>query len=155
MNETGTSSQGDLFQTLVADHQAIHELLRATRAATVAARDGLVPRLREAIEGHALAEEEILIPRLGETPGLEAHAAAVKDELARVRDCLELLGALTARDPAWETALRELEHAIDRHVDEEESRLFTSLRETLTADELTALGARFERARRTLGAVAA
>ncbi len=144
----------DVLTTLHADHERVAQLFQQLLDTTERARQGreeLFATLRRELMLHAEAEQEVFYPALKE----EAEAADLVeegiDEHEQAMELLDRLSETRKDDPAFVNTLRELQQAVEHHVEEEERRMFARARETLGADELTELGAELEDAKTELG----
>jgi hemerythrin superfamily protein len=123
----------DVTQLLEQDHRSVEGLFSTYERSQ---DDATLQQICRELEIHTTLEEEIVYPRLAELDReMEEHA---EQEHAEAK---ELIAQIRAGDPDAANLGRQLQHAIQEHVREEESQAFPLLRERM-ADELDELGSR-------------
>jgi len=138
----------DVLDVLAADHDeiavlftAIEELARdASRAADARS---LVATLVSAVSLHDRAEERVVYTACADYPvtDLREHARAGRrdhDALGKAVGALESLAP--GLDGSFEAALRTARTVFDRHREEEEDELFTTMELAFGPDERLAMG---------------
>jgi hemerythrin superfamily protein len=125
-----------IFKRLTEEHGEITSLMKqiARAESDIALRKELFPQIKSKLLAHAKAEESEFYSRL--------HAFAETRDLVResasdhhaVEQLLERLEAMEFAPPSWLELFREMRTEVERHIDQEEHRLFP-LAEKLIAKE--------------------
>lgn len=133
----------DAVTAIMNDHRALEKLFAALRVG-----DGdpaeLLTEIEIRLHAHSVAEEEHVYPTLvKEDPGEKKqvhHGVEEHREAER-----KLAAAKTALGtPAFTKACADFIHAVNHHVEEEETEILTALREETPSDRLDSLGETFE-----------
>ncbi|WP_107767275.1 hemerythrin domain-containing protein [Nocardioides terrigena] len=149
--DLGRPVQGDVVELILEDHRRFEELMRTMRDAT-ADRDAARRAFSELHVAHALAEEELVYPKLRrkdaigeheEEHGHEEHAEGNEALLA----VLELSGTDTQ---AFDDAVEELAKVINHHLTEEELSILNPAREEVGEQVRADLGTAFAERRNAL-----
>jgi hemerythrin superfamily protein len=149
--DLGRPVQGDVVELILEDHRRFEELMRTMRDAT-ADRDAARRAFSELHVAHALAEEELVYPKLRrkdaigeheEEHGHEEHAEGNEALLA----VLELSGTDTQ---AFDDAVEELAKVINHHLTEEEISILNPAREEVGEQVRADLGTAFAERRNAL-----
>ncbi len=149
--DLGRPVQGDVVELILEDHRRFEELMRTMRDAT-ADRDAARRAFSELHVAHALAEEELVYPKLRrkdaigeheEEHGEEEHAEGHEALLA----VLELSGTDTQ---AFDDALEELAKVVNHHLTEEELSILNPAREEVGEQVRADLGTAFAERRNAL-----
>ncbi|WP_405003915.1 hemerythrin domain-containing protein [Kitasatospora purpeofusca] len=139
------SRRPDILGEFTAEHRAVEELLVRIEAGR--AEDGapgvLLDQLTDLLLSHCAAEEEHLFPVVQhDVPdGGAVVFRCIHDHLA-IGQYLADLQALPSGDPKLGTLLNGLTERLRRHLETEETQLFTAARKALPAAERAALGER-------------
>jgi hemerythrin-like domain-containing protein len=135
------------------EHRRIEELFdRIEQADTPEDKRSLFEQARSQLESHMRGEESVLYPMLAERPG---YGELIEDSFDEHTEAKELIRETAVAPPeSFSDSLDELIEAVLHHVDEEESELFPRLLETLGEEQLEAVGARLDEARRGLSQAA-
>ncbi len=112
----------------VLDH---HDLIRAAfeagnSAQTAEERHSARRTLARVLNGHALAEELVLYPAMGQS-GEKAHAAHAYLEQTTTKTQMAELETIAASRSAWKDKWKHIEGAVLTHMYEEESGWFLEL----------------------------
>lgn len=139
-----------IFEHLREDHQAIKRSL--IRLRSVEPGQDATADLHELLRrytAHARAEEQIFYSYLIHIRGVQARALRGLEEHLHLDALLRDSEGLSREDPNWTPTVAALGEAIEHHMREEESNLFTLARGALSEREARELGDRFvaERAR--------
>ena len=137
----------DVTTIIENDHREVERLFaQYAAAATADQKDDLVDRIRLALAPHAAAEEILVYPavrRAVEEGGEQASHAI--DEHQDIKRLLSEVDKMSAGDSERDAKVRELQQAIEHHVQEEETNLLPSLRAGMDAERLEQMGELFER----------
>ena len=137
----------DVTTIIENDHREVERLFNEYAAsATGEAKDAVVDRIRLALAPHAAAEEILVYPalrRAAEDGGEEAEHAI--DEHQEIKRLLSEVDKMTSADAERDQKVRELQEAIEHHVQEEESSVLPRLRAGVDQERLERMGEMFER----------
>lgn len=113
----------------------------------LAAREGDLQRARrllcQAIEQHLSIEEKVFYPALARVEALSAFVDRMHDQHRVIRETLQALLTTDIASEEFGQAVRMLNDAVDRHVEDEEQRAFDYAVEHL-GGELDALAVELE-----------
>lgn len=141
--------RSDALAALSRDHhRALVVAVRLIRAGAGEREDAarrFVTFMRREAHEHFRIEEQVLLPAVPLGDGGAALVAEVLDDHRALREAGERLGAERGRPPKLDD-LHALGRRLQAHVRLEERRLFPLLEDTLSAEELVALGERVEAA---------
>ncbi len=149
--DLGRPVQGDVIDLILDDHRRFEELMRTMRDAT-ADRDAARRAFSELHVAHALAEEELVYPKLRrkdaigeheEEHGEEEHAEGNQALLA----VLEISGTDTQ---SYEDAVEKLAETVNHHLTEEELTVLNPAREEVSDQVRADLGSAFAERRNAL-----
>jgi len=136
----------DVTTLIENDHRAVDRLFSEYSAAVTAeAKDQLVDQIRLALAPHAAAEEILVYPavRRAAEDGSEQASHAI-DEHQEIKRLLSEVDKMSAGAPERDQKVRELQQAVEHHVEEEEGSLLPSLRANMSAERLEQMGKVFE-----------
>ncbi|MBZ5708632.1 hemerythrin domain-containing protein [Nannocystis pusilla] len=133
-----------LFEHLRDDHQQIKRaLLRLRSAPRGEAAVALLHELLRRYTAHARAEEHVFYSYMIHVKGVQQRALLGLEEHQRLDARLREAESVAPDDPRWRSTIVGLCDAIQQHLQDEESSLFTLARGALNERESTALGACF------------
>src|SRR5919205_2712469 len=100
----------DIYSLIKKDHQEVASLFRRLKAAEGFSEtsEQLFAQLREALELHAHAEEQVWYPALREAEGTQELVQEALDDHALVQELLDALAASPMGDEAWYEQLEVL-----------------------------------------------
>ncbi|MGW3246284.1 hemerythrin domain-containing protein [Streptomyces sp. NPDC001070] len=142
---------GNVIAELTADHREVEEHFARLRALPAGDRERKTVLDAVTIElvRHSVAEEMYLYPAVRErVPGGDALADKEIREHADVERTLKDLEHLGVDDPRFDDLVRTLITDVTEHLREEEQRLFPSLAQEYSSQELYELGERVRRAKK-------
>jgi iron-sulfur cluster repair protein YtfE (RIC family) len=136
----------DILTLIQEDHQKVTALFKKLKNAS-AEREPVFAQLKEELELHSHAEEQVFYPAIQ-----EVHEAADMIEEALqdhelVAELLNDLATTPQEGEAWTEKLALLEENVQDHVEEEESTIFEVARQLFTADQMEALSSRWQAAK--------
>jgi hemerythrin-like domain-containing protein len=148
----------DAFEVLRTDHAEVEQMLAVLESTpgqtsgagqtVLAARHEVAQRLVIDSSRHEAAEEQYFWPtvreRLADGGDLADQAIAQEQE---AKEALARLDKLEASDDEFDHVLAAFIPAARRHIEFEETRVWPSLRQALSAEEARELGAKLERAK--------
>jgi hemerythrin-like domain-containing protein len=134
----------DVITLLNQDHREVEQLFAEFRSTQDPA---VVDQICEELTVHAAVEEEVVYPVLKRIDAdLEQEA---EEEHDQAKQLIVQIQSLTTGDPQLGELIRQLEDAVQHHVQEEEDEAWPKLREG-AGDQLDDLGARVEQRKQEL-----
>jgi hemerythrin superfamily protein len=139
----------DIFDLMMEDHKKVANLFRQLHGEKSASRhrEQLFAHLKEELELHSYAEEQVWYPALQEMDVTYNMALDAIEDHQLIVELLDELSTSPKDDAAWDDKLETLEESVEDHVEEEESELFEAARQLFSADRARALGERFRAAK--------
>jgi hemerythrin superfamily protein len=135
----------DVTTIIENDHREVERLFAVYTGSTPDGKDEVIKQIRLALAPHSVAEEILVYPavRRAAKEGNEQanHAIDEHQEIKRLLSEVDKMSAGTERD----AKLRELQDAVEHHVQEEEGTLLPRLRARMDADDLERMGDVFSR----------
>jgi len=141
----------DAFELLKKDHEkvsGIFEKLEPTTERGVKTREELFTQLKQELDIHAQIEEQIFYPAIKEAKETHEITLEAYEEHHVVKQLLAELDKLSKDDETWGAKLTVLKENVEHHVEEEEDEMFPSARKVLSGEQIEALGARMEAAKK-------
>jgi hemerythrin superfamily protein len=140
-----TEYADDVVALLVAQHEELKALMSAVLQADGRERGPRFAEFREALTRHEAAEEQVLRPLTRSAPGGAAVAEGRSSEEERAERLLAFLADLEPDGIAFATEFQELQEAVLRHAENEETEEFPLLRRTHDPETLRAARTAVER----------
>jgi len=139
----------DIFRLIMADHAKVSDLFKQLRRQKGSSqnRQQLFAQLKEALELHAYAEEQVFYPALQEVDVTEDLAFEAMEDHRLVRELLAELATSSIHTPEWNEQLEILEENVEEHVEEEETDIFDAAHQLLTAQQAAELAERWQMAK--------
>jgi hemerythrin superfamily protein len=140
----------DAIDLLTKDHRAVEQLFGEFRSGDDDARKSSAESIVRELSIHAAIEEELLYPavrkRIPDCDSLVDHSI---DEHQEVKELLATLDGMIDKTHTKDFAgrMERLEKAVSEHVEEEEGKLFPSVREAFTKTALNDLGTAMNKAK--------
>jgi hemerythrin superfamily protein len=134
---------GDWFEALKAEHKMALGLLDKLARSTPeqpAKRTLLLTQLKHALGKHAFTEENVIYPALREW-GDKADADALNHEHGYVKQYLYELDNLDKASPEFAPKVAELRADLEKHIRDEEDKIFPKIHAGLDAEKNKALTA--------------
>ncbi len=141
----------DVATVLTADHREMEHLYEEYQAieGDQNRSEALMRELTKLIVQHAIAEEQLLYPAIARAlPDGEMQVEEARDQHKSIERMLEALEQLEAQDVAFGETVRALMLEVIPHAREEEEDLFPALRTAIGDEEMRALGAKVEGAKK-------
>src|SRR3979409_2746289 len=120
------------------------EELAATTERGVKTREEKWNKLLKELTIHENIEEEIFYPALHEHPRLKDIVLEALEEHHLVDDIVEQLKDTPFDDEHWSAKFKVTKENVEHHIEEEESPMFSKVRQEFSRDELDELGSRGE-----------
>lgn len=124
----------NVFEALREDHdiqRKLLELLSETTGDEESRRQGF-KALKTELTGHAAAEEQYFYAHLMQHEQTQDKARHSVAEHHDIDECLEKLEETDYSSPEWLKSLKELQHLVTHHLDEEEQEVFQMAGKVLT-----------------------
>ncbi len=149
--DLGRPTQGDVVDLILDDHRRFEALLRDLRDSSQD-RDAVRQALSALHVAHALAEEELVYPKLRRKGAVGEHEAEHgEEEHAEGHEALLAVLELKGTDTqAFDDAVEELATAVNHHLTEEELTILNPAREEVGEQVRGELGQAFARRRNEL-----
>ena len=135
--QAASARSGDWFDALKAEHQAamlLFDKLRATSDAQTSKRATLLAQLKHALGKHAFEEENVVYPALRDADEKD-EADRLSHDHGYVKQYLYDLENMARNDPRWLSKVADFRRDLEKHVREEEDRIFPALRLRLSEDQ--------------------
>lgn len=139
--QSATVLAGDWMDGLIAEHHAVRKLfdaIEATEDKAAGRRTMLLMQIKHALAKHAVEEENVIYPALREAGRIE-EADALTREHGYVKQYLYELENMPATGPAFLEKMRKFRADLEAHMEEEEEKLFPTLRTRLSDEKNAAL----------------
>ena len=149
--DLGRPVQGDVIDLIIEDHRRFEEAMRTMRDSS-ADREAARRAFSALHVAHALAEEELVYPKLRRKDAIDAHEAEHgEEEHAEGNQALLALLELKGTDTqAYDDALEKLCEVVNHHLVEEELSILNPAREEVGERVRAELGEAFARRRNEL-----
>ncbi|WP_292390492.1 hemerythrin domain-containing protein [Methanosarcina sp. UBA5] len=121
-----------IYNILKTEHDQISDLLRQ------ALQDGSKVsffKVKLKADPHMMGEERLFYPVLEEIKGLRELISKAYKEHNEAKTLIFEMEVMEERDEGWPTKLSELKQSIDRHIEEEESKVFKEARNFLNQEK--------------------
>ena len=142
--DLGRPVSGDVVDLILADHYRFEHLLRLLRDSSQD-RDALRSAFATLHVAHAVAEEDVVYPKLRRKDAISGHEAEHgEEEHAEGHEALLALLELKGTDTqAFDDAVEELSAVVQHHLVEEELTILNPARDDVGVQVRRDLGARF------------
>lgn len=137
----------DFDQLLKKDHEKASTLMKKiadSGEGAVKTREQNFEQLKNELQAHTAAEEEILYPALQEHEETRAMALEAIEEHKLVEQLLDELDAMDVTSEEWTAKFTVLKENVEHHVEEEEDEMFKQARKVLGKENAEELGKRLE-----------
>lgn len=140
-----------ILNTLREEHRQTEHLMELIdRCEDVAQKKELYLQLKAELMLHMKGEEQTLYAHLMDDVGdeeAEELAQHADEEHREVKNLLARLDNTGIESPEWKMLFQLLKENVQKHVEEEESALFTEAKEDFSKEELEDFGNEFEEAK--------
>lgn len=149
--DIGHLVSGDVVELILADHRRFEELLRLLRDSS-SDRDAVRQAFSHLHVAHALAEEELVYPKLRRKDAISGHEAEHgEEEHAEGNEALLAVLELKGTDTqAFDDAVEALTTAVGHHLAEEELTILNPARDEVGPQVRAELGRAFAQRRNEL-----
>ncbi len=137
-----------IYEALKKDHEEVKQLLNELLSLPdndERQHGPLIAKIRDALVPHSRAEEAVFYNSLrliDSTAKLGLHGYSEHLAAESLLRTLQVKGKI---DADWKMTARELKAALEHHISEEETEMFTAGRALFTDEEAEAMGAAFEK----------
>jgi hemerythrin-like domain-containing protein len=135
----------NILSTLKKEHRKIKllfEMIENTSGKK--ARQKIFTRLRNSLDAHMIAEENVFYSRLQANENSRSQILEAFEEHHMAQIISDEIANLPADDDSWLAKLAVFKEMIDHHVEEEESEVFAQAKKQFTPSELEAINREFE-----------
>jgi hemerythrin superfamily protein len=142
----------DILDTLKMEHDEVKELLKSlSEAETAAQRRNLVLKIKTALVPHTKAEEKVVydavIALRDKDAQMDGHEGYLEHQWAA--KTLQRLESITnAASPEHKAAGKVLKELVEHHIKEEESSVWSDVKENFSEDDRKQMNVAFEAAKR-------
>jgi hypothetical protein len=128
----------EIYEALKNDHREVKDLLRqlvTLRETDSAIRENLIIHIRDALIPHSRAEETVFYNSLRAIDGAKDVVMHAYQEHIEAEALLRTLQVKEKIDMNWTETARKLKTALERHIEEEEVRVFNVAKQLFTKEE--------------------
>lgn len=127
----------NIFELIRSDHMALRRLLNKLSTTKGDSRDRrqLFAQLLEAMQTHAIAEEQSLYAALMGWPEFTEHCRHYVIIHAEADELLQDLEYEDMSHPSWKIKFYRLRHALEQHMDEEECQMLPRAEQLLSCSQ--------------------
>jgi hemerythrin superfamily protein len=138
-----------IFERLATQHGEVGTMIRRVGVSTKDsdARRELVPRIRKELLAHARAEDSVVYPVFMKIPGMADDMAHAKEEHDEIEDKLDECLAVGIDDDTFFAKWHAFALEVEKHVIEEEQKIFPKAKRAMTAEQSEELETKFMQAR--------
>lgn len=144
----------DIYTYIEQDHRRVAKLIDELLSVNLLAfQERVFHQIRLELSLHAEAEEQTFYAALheaSERANFEDRVVHAKEDHAEMRELLDFLMNEALTSPKWMEKFGELKHAIEHHVKEEETEIFSKARRILSAEQASQLAQDMERVKQRI-----
>jgi len=144
----------DIYEYILRDHEKVDGLMeQALAAKTPEARKALFQEIKEELTIHADSEEQTFYKAIDDATNKESVEEDLEHgehEHEEIEKQLEKVSNTPIESDKWLEAFKDLKHAVDHHVEEEESDIFSRAKQYLTAGQAKDLVHEMDKLKQTL-----
>lgn len=134
-----------VFRHLASEHAEVATLMKRIAKSDDERRE-LFQELRRNLLAHAHAEEQEFYPQLERYTELAPLVARCKEDHKDVEHKLERLASSDMSADSWLQAFKQMQQAVEAHVEREEKELFPQARDLLSSDQAKQMEEQYEKA---------
>ena len=133
-----SEGQSDILDTLQAEHDEVQELLeKLVKSDNGREQKALVSKIKAALVPHTKAEEKVVYDAVlalkGADAKMDGNEGYIEHGLAS--ETLKKLDKLTANTPEFKAAAKVLKELVDHHIKEEESNIWTRVKDNFSGEQ--------------------
>jgi hemerythrin superfamily protein len=117
----------DIYQVLKEEHQKAKQLfaeIKRSSGKSDDSRENLFTQLRDALEAHSEAEEEVFYAPIKNDDGTKEKIEHAQKEHQKVTKTLQELDGMNKQDNQWLHKITQLKDDVQHHIQEEEGDIF-------------------------------
>ncbi len=136
----------DIYEALATDHAKVKQLLNQLvnlNEENSEVRHQLISHIRDELIPHSRAEEAVLYNSLRMMDASKSLAMHGYAEHMMAEGLLRSLQVMDKLDTTWKTIAKKLRDALEHHIREEESEMFSAGRKLFTEDEAVSMAETF------------
>ena len=137
----------DILALIESEHRQVEQLFTELEKAKGNKKTEYFQQIYKALNLHARTEELVFYPALRDYEETEQYVEEAEEEHEDVSLLLEEIKALEPTDSEFLSKISELKQAVQHHVEEEETEIFTAVRECMSNQELSELAEEFQEAK--------
>lgn len=121
-----------IYDRLMQEHQMVADLFQQ------ALRDNskqTLLKIRQVLEPHMAGEEKLFYPKLEKHEDLKELVQHAYEEHDQGRSLMAEVEGMDAGSKEWTSKLKELQQAIQHHVEEEEGKVFSAAKKVFSDDQ--------------------
>ncbi|MGE3974830.1 MAG: hemerythrin domain-containing protein [Bdellovibrionales bacterium] len=137
-----------IYEALETDHRKVKQLLIRLVGITdknASERHDLISQIRDELIPHARAEESIFYNSMRELESGNEEVMHGYKEHMEAETLLRMLQVRDKIDMEWKKTAQQLKDALEHHIQEEESKIFSVARRLFTEEEARMMGQAFEK----------
>lgn len=129
----------DIYTYLIADHRKVAGLIDDLLAINLQhVQQTLFEQIKAELSAHATAEEQTFYKAISDASHdvhVEKDVDHAEHEHDDIRNLLDRLSEEAMASPKWMLLFGELKHAVEHHVEEEETEVFSEAKRVLSAEK--------------------
>lgn len=133
----------DIYSYLKKDHKLVADLMEKVVASDdVGERETLFAQIKQELTLHADTEEVTFyaaVDKATRSQNVHEKMEHADEEHDEIREYLEKLSTLSAKNEEWIEQFGEFKHAVTHHVEEEEGDIFEKAKKYLSQEEAVSL----------------
>lgn len=141
----------DIYQALKDDHQEAKKLfseIEHSSGTTGESRDQLFTKLKEALEAHSEAEEEVFYVPLRKKEETKEKIEHATKEHQKVTKMLNELQGMNNQDEHWLKKVTTLKENVLHHIEEEEGDIFKKAQGIISTQQAEEMAEQFKKAKK-------
>jgi hemerythrin-like domain-containing protein len=141
----------DIYQALKGDHQETKQLfadIEGSSGKTGDSREKIFSKLKDALEVHSKAEEEVFYTPLKKKDATREKIEHATKEHLKVTEMLNEIESMETEDPQWLKKVSKLKDDIQHHIQEEEGDIFTQAQGIFSKQQAEEMAEQFKRAKK-------
>ncbi len=146
----------DIYQYITRDHEKVDGLMeQVLKSETAGQREALFLEIKEELIVHAESEERTFYKAIDDATNKEAVEEDLEHgehEHEEIEKQLDKVSNTPIESDEWLEVFKELKHAVDHHVEEEESDIFKRAKQYLTAEQAEVLVTEMEKEKQAIAA---
>lgn len=131
----------DIYSYLKKDHRKVSELMTQVLIARAPAqRERIFAEIKESLTLHAETEQETFYAALKKEKLTQEKIEDAEADHAEIKHYMTKLSVMPVESEKWLQVFGEFKHAVEHHVQDEESRIFAKAKKILSDKDAELLG---------------